>query len=156
MRDTCFGKLFKVLIRLKDTNMIRHEQGELIYFSYSLFTSYEQILSAVSSRQGGMSEKPFASLNVALSVGDDPDVVMINRERLCKTIGVEVDAMTIAQLVQGTQIEVVMSSSRGLKAAEKARRFVDTDGLITNSADIPLFNFIADCAAHSFIDSNRT
>jgi polyphenol oxidase len=135
--------------------MIRHEQGELAYFSYPLFEPFEQILCVVSSKKGGVSAQPFDSLNLALSVGDDPVAVMTNRERLCKTIGVEVDAMTIAQLVQGTHVELVTSSSRGLNAAEKAQRFVDTDGLITNVADVPLFIFIADCAALSFFDPKR-
>jgi purine-nucleoside/S-methyl-5'-thioadenosine phosphorylase / adenosine deaminase len=147
--------MLHILRRLKEKNMIRHEQGELLYFSYPIFTSCKRILSVVSSRQGGVSAQPYDSLNLALSVGDDPEDVMINRELLCKAIGVEVDAMTIAQLVQGTHIEVVTSSSRGLSAAEKAQRFVATDGLITNSADIPLFIFIADCAALSFFDPKR-
>jgi YfiH family protein len=144
-----------VLRQLKEKNMIRHERGELVYFSYPIFSSCEWILSVVSSRQGGVSAQPYDSLNLALSVGDAPEDVMINRELLCKATGVEVDAMTIAQLVQGTHIEVVKSSSRGLSAAEKAQHFVDTDGLITNSADIPLFIFIADCAALSFFDPKR-
>ncbi len=38
---------------------------------------------------------------------------------------------------------------------KKHERFVDTDGLITNRADIPLFIFIADCAALSFFDPKR-
>ncbi len=118
MGPTCFGNFFNALIRLKEKNMIRHEQGELVFFSYSIFTSYEQILSDVSSWKGGVSAQPFDSLDLALSVGDDLVAVMTNRERLCKTIGVEVDAMTIAQLVQGTHIEVVTSSSRGLDAAK--------------------------------------
>ncbi len=135
--------------------MIRHEQNELVYFSYSLFKPLKRILSVVSSRQGGVSATPYASLNLALSVGDDHAAVMTNRELLCKTIGVEVDAMTVAQLVQRTHIEVVTSSSRGLDAAEKAQRFVATDGLITNVAEVPLFIFIADCAALSFFDPKR-
>jgi polyphenol oxidase len=147
--------MLHLLRRLKEKNMIRHEQGELLYFLYPLFKPCERMLSVVSSRQGGVSAKPFDSLNLALSVGDDPVAVMTNRERLCNTIGVEVDAMTVAQLVQGTHIEVVTSSSRGLSAAEKAQRFIDTDGLITNVADVPLFIFIADCAALSFFDPKR-
>jgi polyphenol oxidase len=135
--------------------MIRHELNELVYFSYPLFESLERILSVVSSRKGGASAKPYDSLNLALSVGDDHEAVKTNRERLCQTIGIEVDAMTIAQLVQGTHIEVVKSSSQGLSATEKAQRFVDTDGLITNEASVPLFIFIADCAALSFFDPKR-
>jgi YfiH family protein len=135
--------------------MIRHEQDKLVYFSYPLFKPCERMLSVVSSRQGGVSTTPYDSLNLALSVGDDLTAVMTNRKLLCEAIGMEVDAMTIAQLVQGTHIEVVTSSSRGLDAAEKAQRFVDTDGLITNMPDMPLFIFIADCAALSFFDPKR-
>jgi polyphenol oxidase len=135
--------------------MIRHERNELVYFSYHLFEPFERMLSVVSSRQGGVSAKPYDTLNLALSVGDDPAAVMTNRGLLCEAIGVEVDSMTIAQLVQGTHIEVVTSSSQGLEAAERAQRFVATDGLITNVPDVPLFIFIADCAALSFFDPKR-
>jgi polyphenol oxidase len=135
--------------------MIRHEQNELVYFTYQLFEPFEPMLSVVSSRQGGVSAKPYDSLNLALSVGDDPTAVMTNRKLLCEAIGVELDAMTVAQLVQGTHIEVVTGSSRGLDAAARAQRFVDTDGLITNLPDVPLFIFIADCAALSFFDPVR-
>jgi len=147
--------MLHVLRPLKEKHMIRHVQGELLYFSYPIFTSHQRILSIVSSRQGGVSAEPNDSLNLALSVGDTPEDVIANRTLLCQAIGIEVDPMTIAQLVQGTHIEVVTSSSRGLSAAEKAQRFVDTDGLITNVADVPLFIFIADCAALSFFDPKR-
>ena len=135
--------------------MIRHERNDLVHFSYCLFEPFEQMLSVVSSRQGGVSAKPYDSLNLALSVGDDPAAVIANRERLCEAIGVELDAMTVAQLVQGTHIEVVTSSSRGLGATARAQRFVDTDGLITNLPDVPLFVLVADCAALSFFDPVR-
>jgi polyphenol oxidase len=140
---------------LKESNMIRLEQDELVHFSYRLFKPFERMLSVVSSRQGGVSAKPYDSLNLALSVGDDPTAVMANRERLCQAIGVELDTMTVAQLVQGTHIEVVTSNSKGLSATERARRFVDTDGLLTNLPDVPLFVLVADCAALSFFDPVR-
>src|SRR5712692_1546058 len=151
----CLCNFFNTSILLKESNMIRHEQNELVYFSYHFFETSEPMLSVVSSRQVGVSVKPYDSLNLALSVGDDPAAVMTNRGLLCEAIGVELDSMTVARLVQGTHIEVVTSSSRGLKAAERALRFVDTDGLITNVPDVPLFIFIADCAALSFFDPVR-
>ena len=80
--------------------MIQHERNELIYFTYHLFEPFERMLSVVSSRQGGVSAKPYDSLNLALSVGDDPAAVMANRGLLCEAIGIELDAMTVAQLVQ--------------------------------------------------------
>ena len=36
---------------------------------------------AFSTREGGVSEGPFASLNLALRAGDEPDAVQENRRR---------------------------------------------------------------------------
>jgi copper oxidase (laccase) domain-containing protein len=71
---------------LKEKNMIRHEQNELVYFSYHLFEPCERMLSVVSSRQGGVSAQPYDSLNRAFNVGDDPAAVMTNRVLLCEAI----------------------------------------------------------------------
>ena len=40
-----------------------------------------------STRQGGVSEGPYASLNLALRGGDEPDAVQENRRRLCDEVG---------------------------------------------------------------------
>ncbi|MCU7880264.1 MAG: peptidoglycan editing factor PgeF [Candidatus Thiodiazotropha sp. (ex Lucinoma aequizonata)] len=42
----------------------------------------ENVRSLVTTRQGGCSESPFDSLNLAEHVGDDPQVVSSNRHRL--------------------------------------------------------------------------
>src|SRR6266568_88695 len=58
--------------------MIRHKHHDLVYFSYHLFQPVEALLSAVSSRLGGVSVQPYESLNLALSVGDDPAALITN------------------------------------------------------------------------------
>ena len=45
--------------------------------------------AVITTRHGGMSSPPFASNNLAVHVGDDPDVVQANRQQLAKQIGVE-------------------------------------------------------------------
>ena len=46
---------------------------------------------AVTTRHGGVSEGAHSSLNLALHVGDDPERVLINRERAANAFGVELD-----------------------------------------------------------------
>lgn len=44
------------------------------------------VRAASSSRLGGLSQGPFASLNLGDHVGDDPELVMANRQRLAKAL----------------------------------------------------------------------
>src|SRR5512145_1719146 len=43
--------------------------------------------SLVTTRNGGVSRAPFASLNLGGHVGDDPDAVTVNRERVVALVG---------------------------------------------------------------------
>ena len=45
--------------------------------------------AAFSTRLGGVSEQPYAALNVAIKTGDEPDRVRENRRRLATALGVE-------------------------------------------------------------------
>jgi polyphenol oxidase len=44
---------------------------------------------AFSTRRGGVSESPYASLNLGLKTDDDPEHVAENRRRLCAEVGAE-------------------------------------------------------------------
>ena len=130
--------------------MLRQEStqtpGELIYYSYELFESQPQVMSIASTRLGGMSEGPFHSLNLALSVGDDRETVFKNRARLYQALGVDAERVAVAQLMQGTRIAVV---------TEQKQEYIDTDGLITNVPNRAMMILIADCAPVTLYDPNH-
>ena len=46
-----------------------------------------------STRVGGVSEGPYASLNLGRMSGDDVDLVDENRRRLCAEIGADADRL---------------------------------------------------------------
>ncbi len=50
----------------------------------------ENVAAGTTTRRGGMSVGPWASLNLATHVGDDPDHVDANRRLLCEYLGAEV------------------------------------------------------------------
>ena len=45
--------------------------------------------AAVTTRDGGVSSGPYATLNLSLTVGDDPARVLENRRRLAAALGAE-------------------------------------------------------------------
>jgi hypothetical protein len=51
---------------------------------------------AFSTRRGGVSDGPFASLNLGIRTDDDPVRVVENRTRLCSALDVDADGTTMA------------------------------------------------------------
>ena len=61
------------------------QQNGLRYYSFEIFP--KNITQAVFTRQGGVSPRPWASLNVGGSIGDDITHVRENRIRSFKALG---------------------------------------------------------------------
>lgn len=95
---------------------------------------------AFSMRHGGVSKKPYESLNLGAYVDDDPFAVAINRVRFCNATGLPADdactRINSARQVHGTHVE---------QAHDHLHEFPDTDALITNKEDVPLLLCFADC-----------
>lgn len=88
-----------------------------------------------STRVGGVSEGPYASLNLGRKTGDDPQRVDENRRRLCAPL--ELDAGLVAL---GYQIH-----SATVNRGRPGVRGVPGDGLWTDERDVPLLALTADC-----------
>ena len=88
---------------------------------------------AVSDRAGGVSAAPYASLNLALHVGDDPAAVAENRARLTAALGV--DRIAWMDQVHGSNVAVVDASESCPSA----------DALVTRERGVALAVLVADC-----------
>ncbi len=86
-----------------------------------------------TDRFGGVSRFPFASLNVAYHVGDRPEDVAINRERLREKIGAE--KLVLMEQVHQNSVERIET---GLETPV-------CDAMITNQKGIGLCVMVADC-----------
>src|SRR4051812_4929582 len=60
-----------------------------------------------STRNGGVSEGPFATLNVAVGPGDRPDAVAENLARISGAIGVHASSLYQTSQVHGAQVRSV-------------------------------------------------
>jgi len=68
------------------------------------FTENPALRHAFFTRQGGVSEGPFESLNLGILTEDDPDRVVENRRRLCEAVGVDAETATMAWQVHGSAV----------------------------------------------------
>jgi YfiH family protein len=101
--------------------------------------------AAVTARDGGVSSGPYATLNLSLSVGDDPARVLENRRRLAAGLGVDPGAFVFARQVHGAGVRVVGEADRGSGAFRLDDAIADTDALVTTSPGVVLAILTADC-----------
>lgn len=108
------------------------------------------IVVAFTQRGGGRSRAPYASLNLAAHVGDDPGDVDENRAELLAVLGLEGarDRLTVPEQVHGHAVRTVAGATAGMGAyarAEGPAAVPATDALVTTEPDTPLLLCFADC-----------
>jgi polyphenol oxidase len=114
-----------------------------LYRIPALFASLPTLLAAESTRHGGISPAPFASLNLGINTDDDPVHVDENRRRFFRHIGADAFGFASSHQVHGTDV---------LNAAE-AGRYEGYDALITNRPGLLVGVTVADCVPILIYDS---
>jgi YfiH family protein len=135
--------------------MQEHKIGSIEWLSYSVFDPHRNVTNVVTTRVGGRSTGAYASLNLALHVGDDADTVLENRATLTQALGVEPESLTMPQQVHGNRVVVVTAGDRGRGAVDEGDAVPGADGLVTRTPGLPLAVLIADCVAVSLYDPNQ-
>ncbi|HET7656842.1 MAG TPA: peptidoglycan editing factor PgeF [Bacillales bacterium] len=105
----------------------------------------EKVHAGISTRNGGVSVKPYESLNLGLHVGDVWEHVVENRRRLAHEIGFPLESWVCAEQVHGSSIHKVSLDERGCGAKEMGTAVAGTDGLYTREPGVLLSLGYADC-----------
>ena len=105
------------------------------------------LVHAFTTREGGVSEGPFASLNLTRSRGDDPARVSANRTRVRDALGL--DHLVFATQVHGKTVLRVEAPPKGDQPAGEG------DALITDRPGIGLVCQTADCTPILLFDPKR-
>jgi purine-nucleoside/S-methyl-5'-thioadenosine phosphorylase / adenosine deaminase len=101
--------------------------------------------AVVTTRAGGVSAGPYATLNLSLSVGDDPARVLENRRRLAQALGAGPEDFVFARQVHGSAVRVVGEADAGSGAFSLDDAIPDADALVTRSPGVLLAILTADC-----------
>ncbi len=102
--------------------------------------------AAFSTRLGGVSAEPYASLDLAILTGDDHGAVRENRRRLAEALGLEPQRVVIARQVHGARIARVDGPQEPSPFAHPG--IVDPperDGHVLDEPKLAGLAFVADC-----------
>jgi polyphenol oxidase len=100
---------------------------------------------AFSTRQGGVSEGPFESLNLGKLTRDTEENVEENRRRLCGALGVDAGRLTFNRQRHSAVVHRAVGGRRG----------TDGDGIWTDEAGVPMLAFTADCVPVAVVAAER-
>lgn len=103
-----------------------------------------------TDRRGGVSIGRYAAFNLGAHVGDDPQAVRTNRERLAEQFELEPSDLRFMRQVHGTAAHLVGPSGDPSSDPDAEAPGVDT--LITDSPDVGIVVLAADCTPVLLVD----
>ncbi|GAB2594100.1 peptidoglycan editing factor PgeF [Spirosoma areae] len=109
--------------------------GRVSFQTPALFSPFPNLIAAESTRHGGVSPAPYASLNLGINTADDPANVDENRRRFFEAIGATPFQLASSHQVHG--VEILYATQPG--------RFDGYDALITNQPGLLVGVTVADC-----------
>lgn len=102
-----------------------------------IFSDHAGVVAAFSTRRGGVSPAPYASLNLGGNTEDEPKRVEENRRRVLRRLGFESEEVALGGQVHGSAV----------RYAAEPGFYEATDGLVTDVGGLVLAIQVADCAA---------
>lgn len=120
--------------------MFQKNIGSLSIWQFENLLKYGEIGHFISTRSGGFSASPYASLNLGLHAGDEPEKVLKNRKLLASSFGLSVEDFITSEQVHGGHTAVVTRKDINRKSVIRA-----TDALVTDNRRICLMILMADC-----------
>ena len=101
------------------------------------------VVNAFTTRLGGVSRGEFESLDLAVSRGDDRELVRKNYDLICGALGISPGSLAFSRQVHGDAVRAV--SSADIKKDLFDPVPYEADGLMTNERGVSLIIHIADC-----------
>lgn len=128
------------------------------------FSLLNEVKHGISTRQGGVSASPYASLNMGLSSGDDEVNILANRHAFVRSLGIGLEEVATGRLCHGNGVSVCRQSCPSdlplervpVRPGSSSSEIVfQTDAVVS---DIPGLHFLltfADCVPLAFSDGRR-
>jgi YfiH family protein len=132
----------------------REERDGLVVYRFDSLPG-RGVDAFVSTRTGGVSASPYASLNLGLGVGDEPAAVLDNRRRLFSALGLSLERSVWGEQVHGDGVAAAAAADAGRGSVEQEARIPQADALVTDVAGLTLCVTLADCAPLVLYDPRR-
>lgn len=140
------------MINFKSKTMEINNIDTTPYLTYKKISEIPFIKHGFSTRLGGVSKGIFNSMNLALNRGDNFEDVMANYNRLCKSIGLDMNTLVASSQDHNTFVRTVTEKQYGT-GITKEKDIDSVDALITNRKNVTLVTYYADCTPLFFADT---
>ena len=134
-------------------SFLTHTSENVLWMSSSLLDG-SGVRHGFSTRTGGVSPAPWDSLNLGVGRGDDMDRVRENYRRFCAVLGTDEHRAVLSKQVHEDNVRHVTAEDCG-KGLFRERDYTSVDAMITDTPDIPLVVFSADCGIILLYDPVR-
>lgn len=123
------------------------------YITFPRFSACEFVRHAFSTRIGGVSTGPCASMNLSFSKDSSRENVIENYRRICDVSGIDVNNLVLSRQEHTVNIKNVTRADCGTGIFRPP--FKAVDGLITDEPGIGLVTQYADCTPLLFCDVKK-
>ncbi len=119
--------------------------------TYPSLLQFDFIKHCFTTREGGVSQGMFESLNLSFTRGDEESAVLENYRRVAEALEVSPDQIVCSDQTHTTNVRRVTKADCG-SGVTRPKPYRDVDGLITNEPGVCLATFYADCVPLYFVD----
>ena len=106
---------------------------------------HDRCLVGFTTREGGVSEGPYSSLNLGRMTGDDPERVDENRRRAFAELGLDAEDLVVNRQIHSPIVHRAHRGARGEPG----------DGLWTDESCVPMLVLSADCVPIAIAGDGR-
>lgn len=128
--------------------------GALPLLTFPSFSELGFVKHGFTTREGGVSQGIFSSLNLSFTRGDEPSAVAENFSRVAVALGTEYEKFVLSDQTHTVNVRKVTEADAG-KGILRDRDYTDVDGLITDVPGLTLSTFYADCVPLFFADPTQ-
>ena len=123
----------------------RHRSGDVTLLTDPSVPG--RVTFAFTERAGGVSEPPYASLNLGDRCGDDPARVAENRRHALAALGAEdlLERLVCPHQVHGDRVVTVRSAEPAALEAARAEALSGADAVVCVADEVPVLMCFADC-----------
>jgi len=124
---------------------------------YIVLENIEQtglVTHGFTTRHGGVSEDVYSNMNMGMGRGEDAMRVRENYRIFARSLGVQADSFVTSQQTHTVNVRRIFAEDKG-KGVFLERGYCDVDGLITDSPEVTLVIFGADCVPIFLVDTQN-
>jgi hypothetical protein len=126
------------------TTSALRQRGDLDVLTWNAFEAFD-VDVLVTTRNGGVSSGPYASLNLGLHVEDRPADVLENRRRVAAALDADPADFVFCKQAHSNHVHLVTAADRGRGTLSQDDAVQDTDALVTAEPGVVLTVMVADC-----------